>query len=71
LNTLPKSMGDLKALQYLSLYGTHLSGLWVKRSRNGQAFAAVDICKLTTLTTLHINGDYCKTVRYLTNYHSW
>jgi Leucine-rich repeat (LRR) protein len=62
LKTLPKSMGDLKALQYLSLYCTYLRGLWVKRSRNGQAFAAADICKLTTLTTLHIAGDFCKTV---------
>jgi Leucine-rich repeat (LRR) protein len=61
LKTLPKSMGDLKALQCLSLFANP-SGLWVKRSRNGQAFAAADICKLTTLTTLHISGGHCKTV---------
>jgi Leucine-rich repeat (LRR) protein len=62
LKTLPKSMGDLISLQYLNLFGVNPSGLWVKRSRNGQALAAADICKLTTLTTLHISGDYCKTV---------
>jgi Leucine-rich repeat (LRR) protein len=62
LKTLPKSMGDLKALQYLNLCDTYLRGLWVKRSRNGQAFVAADICKLTTLTTLHISGHFCRTV---------
>jgi Leucine-rich repeat (LRR) protein len=62
LKRLPKSMGDLKSLQYLSLFGVNPGGLWVRRSRNGQALAAADICKLTTLTTLRISGDYCKTV---------
>jgi Leucine-rich repeat (LRR) protein len=62
LKTLPKSMGDLKSLQYLNLFGANPSGLWVERRRNGQALAAADICKLTTLTTLHISGMYCTTV---------
>jgi Leucine-rich repeat (LRR) protein len=63
LKTLPKSIGGLKSLQYFSLFGANPSGLWVKRSRNGQALAAADICKLTTLTTLHISGQNCMTVK--------
>ncbi len=62
LKTLPKSMGDLKAPQCLDLCGANPSGLWVKGSRHGQAFAAADICKFTTLTALSISGKYCKTV---------
>jgi Leucine-rich repeat (LRR) protein len=53
----PYTIGDLRSLQYLSLYSTSDNGLWGKPTResHGQAFATY-ICKLTTLTELHIFG---------------
>jgi Leucine-rich repeat (LRR) protein len=63
LKYLPSTIGDLRSLQYLSLDGPFINGLWGKRSKklHGQAFA-VDICQLTTLTTLHIGGVTCEIV---------
>jgi Leucine-rich repeat (LRR) protein len=63
LKYLPSTMGDLRSLQYLSLAGPSINGVWGKRSRKlyGQAFA-VDICKLTALTELHISGLTCEIV---------
>jgi Leucine-rich repeat (LRR) protein len=55
---LPKSMVDLRSLQYLNLISRPSYWIWGKPSRD--AFAAADICKLTTLTTLHISGRPCK-----------
>ncbi|KAH9550063.1 hypothetical protein CY35_10G053800 [Sphagnum magellanicum] len=57
LKYLPSTMGDLRALQYLSLDGLSTNGLWgePRWKSYGQAIA-VDICKLTVLTELHISG---------------
>jgi Leucine-rich repeat (LRR) protein len=59
----PSTMGDLRSLQYLNLNGPSTNALWGKPSWNlyGQAFA-VDICKLPTLTELHISGNTCEIV---------
>jgi Leucine-rich repeat (LRR) protein len=57
----PATMGDLRSLQYLNLNGPSTNALWGKPSWKlyGQAFA-VDICKLPTLTELHISGNTCE-----------
>jgi Leucine-rich repeat (LRR) protein len=64
LKYLPSTMGDLRALQYLSLDGLSTNGLWGEpRCKSyGQAIA-VDICKLTVLTELHISGVTCEVVQ--------
>ncbi|CAM6018438.1 unnamed protein product [Sphagnum balticum] len=57
----PSTMGDLRSLQYLNLNGPSTNALWGKPSWKlyGQTFA-VDICKLPTLTKLHISGNTCE-----------
>ncbi|KAH9550060.1 hypothetical protein CY35_10G053600 [Sphagnum magellanicum] len=64
LKYLPSTMGDLRSLQYLSLAGSSSNGLWGKPSWKlyGQALA-VNICKLTVLTKLHISGVTCEIVQ--------
>jgi hypothetical protein len=55
-------MGDLRSLHYLDLVGSSFNALWGKPWKlYGEAFA-VDICKLTALTELHISGETCKIV---------
>jgi Leucine-rich repeat (LRR) protein len=59
---LPSTMGDLKSIEYLSVAIRSIYATMGKSWRKcGQAFA-VDICKLTTLTKLHISGHLCATV---------
>jgi hypothetical protein len=63
LKYLPSTMGDLRSLQYFNLDRVSSNVLWGKRSWKlyGQAIA-VDICKLTALTELHISGETCEIV---------
>jgi Leucine-rich repeat (LRR) protein len=50
---LPSRMGDLKSLEYLSVSNQSIYG----QRKLGETFTfAFDICKLTTLTKLHISG---------------
>jgi Leucine-rich repeat (LRR) protein len=63
LNYLPSTMRDLSSLQHLSVTYSAMNGLRGKQRWKlySQAFT-VDICKLTTLTDLHIGGQTCKLV---------
>ncbi|CAM6047027.1 unnamed protein product, partial [Sphagnum compactum] len=63
LNYHPSTVGDLRSLQYLNLVASSPNGYWGNPSRqlHGQAFATY-ICKLTTLTELHISGKTCETL---------
>jgi hypothetical protein len=59
----PSTIGNLRSLQYLNLEVSSPNGYWGNPSRqlHGQPFAAY-ICKLTTLTELHISGKTCETL---------
>jgi Leucine-rich repeat (LRR) protein len=59
----PSTVGNLKSLQYLNLAVSSPNGYRDNPSRqlHGQAFAAY-ICKMTTLTELHISGKTCETL---------
>jgi Leucine-rich repeat (LRR) protein len=72
LKYLPSTMHDLRFLQYLNLAGGASNGLWGKQSWKlyGQAFA-VDICKLTALTELHICGKTCEIVELCDQLSKW
>jgi hypothetical protein len=65
-------MGDLRFLQYLNLGHGASNGLWGEQSWKlyGQAFA-VDICKLTALTELHIFGKTCEIVELCDQLSKW
>jgi len=56
----PSTVDNLRSLQYLNLEVSSPNGYWSNPSTkiHGQAFAA--ICKLTTLTELHISGKTCE-----------
>jgi hypothetical protein len=47
LKKLPKSMGDLRSLQYLNLEGVSSDTLWGKSS--GEIYGQADICDFFTL----------------------
>jgi Leucine-rich repeat (LRR) protein len=55
----PSTVGDLRSLQYLNLVGSSPNAFDGKPSKklHGQAFAAY-VCKLTTLTELHISENF-------------
>ncbi|CAM6047028.1 unnamed protein product, partial [Sphagnum compactum] len=59
----PSTVGNLRSLQYLNLSDSSPNGTWGNRSMQlrGQAFAPY-ICKLTTLTELHISENTCETL---------
>jgi Leucine-rich repeat (LRR) protein len=53
------TLDHLRSLQYLNLVCTPPNGVFGEPSKNGEAFVAY-ICRLTTLTNLHISGKICE-----------